>query len=1080
MRLSEEQREAAAIGENLIVNAGAGSGKTTVLISRYIRLLEEGGLSPGQIVAITFTRKAAREMRERIDETLAALSMSDPRWEDVREQLVSAPIGTIHSFYAQVLRAFPVEAGINPGFRVLDELESGLLLDKAITAAFQQAVAENCPHLALLTEILGAQAVEEEGKFSRQIRHIYTTLLNRGISVAEAKLSQLYEDLPSVEQCKESLLALTAGEAELAAALQGKDNREMTRVRQAIITAAHDVAGAAAEELVNLYPSLLAMTELKGGRVKGHKEFVAGCVEAVQGLLSKGLAPLLGRAVLALLTRVDETFRQMKARAGGLDFSDLQFAMWRLLEHPQVLAELDKKYLTYMIDEFQDTDRIQHKIIMKLVRRGEAIPPGRLFVVGDEKQSIYRFRGADVEVFNEVRSQLTASSPQAEKQITCNFRSRRPLIDLVNALFSRLLAGEATQYTPLRAYRQGEAPCAEILLCPEQKDVAAAEAAAMAARIREMVAGKELLVGDDSLLPVRYRDIAILIRSRTHIKEYEHHLRLAGIPYTVVGGIGFFEQQEVQDILNLLRAVRNCRDEISLVAALRSPLFALDDDSIFALACSRERGGSLLEQEAVLEGEQRERLQRAREVIAQLAAAEGRLELPEYLELALDLTRYREAVLTGYGGLQRYANLERLVDLAASFAADSSEEDFLTWVEFAASQDEAEAQVDSEESDSVRVMTIHASKGLQFPVVFLPVATAGFRLRTGPMLLDNEGGLAFRYPWQCPVWEEVKEQERLRELREYKRLLYVAMTRARDRLVFVTKEADKAEESFNYWLREFASLAPEHFICKEAGSGEGSLELPLALPQIGCPSPCPGEFVEALAPVGSSASTIRYFSISQFLLWQRDREEFQRRYISRWVYADPREISLQEDWQHEPGGASFGSLLHRALEITDASSSLEAVLKDLVPVYFPCGDKEQQDRVYYSARTLLEGYVRDPGPQGDFFKSAREQEFYYRLGNVLFYGIIDRLLFASDHVAIVDYKTNRIPAEGIGPLVEAYESQLRFYALVTREIYKQPVRAYLQLLRLPPGRQTVEIALSPEKEAELLAQLREFTACLQA
>ena len=209
--------------------------------------------------------------------------------------------------------------------------------------------------------------------------------------------------------------------------------------------------------------------------------------------MSKGLAPLLGRAVLALLTRVDETFRQMKARAGGLDFSDLQFAMWRLLEDPQVIAELDKKYLTYMIDEFQDTDRIQHKIIMKLVRRGEAIPPGRLFVVGDEKQSIYRFRGADVEVFNEVRSQLTASSPQAEKQITCNFRSRRPLIDLVNALFSRLLAGEATQYTPLRAYRQGEAPCAEILLCPEQKDVAAAEAAAMSARIREMVAGKELL-----------------------------------------------------------------------------------------------------------------------------------------------------------------------------------------------------------------------------------------------------------------------------------------------------------------------------------------------------------------------------------------------------------------------------------------------------------------------------------------------------------------------------------------------------------------------------------------------------------
>lgn len=1073
MRLSQEQREATAIGENLLVNAGAGSGKTTVLISRYIRLLEEGGLSPGQIVAITFTKKAAREMRERIDETLAALCQSDPRWEDIREQLVAAPIGTIHSFYAQVLRAFPVEAGINPGFRVLDELESGLLLDKAIATAFQQAIAEKCPHLALLTEILGAQAIEEEGKLSRQIMHIYKTLLNRGIPVAEARLSQLYEGLPSVEQCKESLLALASGEAELAAALEGKDSPEMKRTRQAIISAVKGIAEAQAQDLVNLYPTLLALTALKGGRVKGHKEFVIGGVKAVQDLLSKGLAPLLGQAVLALLTRVDGTFRSMKARAGGLDFSDLQFAMWRLLGNPQVVAALEKKYFTYMIDEFQDTDRIQHRIIMKLAQRGEVIPPGRLFLVGDEKQSIYRFRGADVEVFNEVRSQLTANSPQAEKQITCNFRSRRPLIDLVNALFSRLMAGEAT-YIPLRSNRGGGAPCGEILLCPEQKDIAAAEAAAMAARIWEMVAG-QLLIGDEPPQPVKYRDIAILIRSRTHIKEYEHHLRLAGIPYTVVGGIGFFEQQEVMDMLNLLRAVRNRRDEISLVAALRSPLFALDDDSIYALARSREvNGGSLLNQDAVLEGEQRERLLRAREIIAQLETAAGRLELPEYLELALELTHYREAVLTGYAGLQRYANLERLIDMAASFAVDPSGEDFLTWVEYAASQDEAEAQVDSEQSDSVRIMTIHASKGLQFPVVFLPVANAGLRLRYGPMLLDNEGGLAFRHPWQCPVWEEVKEQEGKRELREYKRLLYVAMTRAMDRLVFVTKEASKVEESFNYWLREFASQQPEHFICIEAGRGEGSLEFPRALPHAGCPQPCPSQFSGAMASVGSSRA-IRYFSISQFLLWQQDREEFRRRYLSRGAYADPGEISQQEDWQQEPGGASFGSLLHNALEAIDSSSSLE-VLKELVPVYFPYGDEEQLDRVYYSAKTLLQGYVREPGPQGDFIKTAKEQEFYYRLGSVLFYGIIDRLHFASDHVAIVDYKTNRIPAEGIGPLVETYQCQLRFYALAAREIYKQPVRAYLQLLRLPPGEQMVEIELSPEKEEELLAQLRDFVA----
>lgn len=1080
MRLSDEQLAATAIGDNLVVNAGAGSGKTTVLTARYIRLLEEGGLSPGQIVAITFTKKAAREMRERIDETLAALAIK-PRWKDAREQLVSAPIGTIHSFYARVLRSFPVEAGINPSFRVLDELEASLLLDKAVAAAFQQAVAEKCPHLALLTEVLGAQALEEEGSLSKQIRHLYKTLLNRGIPVAEASLSELYAKLPSWQQCREGIAALAAGEAELAASLEGKVKPEMARARQAFVQAAKDVAALTTPEaLAELYPDLLALTELKGGRTKGHKEFVNSGVQAVQNLLSRGLAPVLGQAVLGLLRRLDRVFAQLKGRAGGLDFSDLQFAMWHLLQQPQVAAALGKKYLTYMIDEFQDTDRLQHRIIARLVQQGDIIPPGRLFIVGDEKQSIYRFRGADVGVFNSVRKQLTRDDPQREKRITCNFRSRKPLIDLVNALFSQLMGGRGEmEYIPLSASRRGATPCAELLICPEEADSpAAGEAAAMAARIREMVEGKELIVGDsETPQPVKYGDMAILIRSRTHIKEYEHHLRLQGIPYTVVGGIGFYEQQEVQDLLNLLRAVGNSWDEIPLIAALRSPLFALDDDSLYALVRSQEHsGGSLLDQAAALEGEQQGRLLRARAVISQLRRARGRLELPRLLELALELTQYREAILTGYAGLQRYANLEKLMDLAESFAAAAYDEEFLTWVEYAAAQDEAEAEVDSEESDSVRIMTIHASKGLQFPVVFLPVANTKMRLRFGSMLIDDQGKLAFCHPWQCPVWEEVKEQERQREIEEYKRLLYVAATRARDRLVFLTKETEKEEESFNYWISDFADQAPGHFILREASPGGGSVQFPLPLPEPGPPDKrSPEEIFPGLARVGRGTRTIRYFSVSQFLLWKHDREQFNRQYLSRWVQLDPLKLreQSQEDWEHEPGGANFGSLLHSALEAIDANTDLPALLGTLLPAHFPAAEKDQQDRIFYAAKTLLEGYIRDPGPPGAFASSVREQEFYFRLGNALFYGIIDRLLFADDHVAIVDYKTNRIPTEGKQSLVEFYAPQLRFYALAAAEIYRRPVRAYLQLLRLPPGHQTIEIDLSA-KEAEIKEQLQEF------
>ena len=264
-----------------------------------------------------------------------------------------------------------------------------------------------------------------------------------------------------------------------------------------------------------------------------------------------------------------------------------------------------------------------------------------------------------------------------------------------------------------------------------------------------MVAKQEVTVGDrDGARPVRFGDIAVLIRSRTHLKEYEHHLRLAGIPYTVVAGAGYYNQQEVEDIINLLRAVDNQRDELSLAAALRSPFFGLDDDSLLELArARRERGGSLLDQGAVLEGEPRRRLERAAEIIATLHRSRGRLELPALIQRALDLTMAREINLTRFAGLQRYANLEKFIHLAEQFAGAGGQSlrAFLGWLEYAAAQNEAEAPVDSEETDTVKIMTIHASKGLEFPVVFIPACSAAVRAGAAACWLVKTEALSFGF-----------------------------------------------------------------------------------------------------------------------------------------------------------------------------------------------------------------------------------------------------------------------------------------------------------------------------------------------
>jgi len=1087
MQLSPEQLAATAIDDNLVVNAGAGSGKITVLTRRYVRLLEEGGLTPEQIVAITFTRKAAREMRERIDHSLAAKAAGgEERWKRMRDELVTAPIGTIHSFYARILRAFPVEAGIDPGFRVLDETEADMLLTQALDTVFQQA--GDAPGLDAVAAVLGAQALEAGSGFARELGNLYRTLLNRGIPAEQAQLSSAYASLPSWPECRNQFIGIAAREPAVAAALGDRDKPELAAVRHDLVQAGKILAGLQdPREALAVYRRLSPLTQLKGGRTKDHKEFVAEATEQLCMFLTATLAPQLADGVRLLLLSLDRTYQAAKARAGGLDFNDLQLTVWRLLhDHPEVIVALRSRYRTYMIDEFQDTNRLQYAIISKLVEEDGNIPPGRLFVVGDEKQSIYRFRGAEVQVFAQVRRRLTETAPQREKRITCNYRSRQPLINLVNGLFSRLMdksAGSEIEYIDLSAQRPGPGPCAELLVCApaEEETVAEAEARMLAARIAEMVAKREVTVGDrDGARPVRFGDIAVLIRSRTHLKEYEHHLRLAGIPYTVVAGAGYYNQQEVEDIINLLRAVDNQRDELSLAAALRSPFFGLDDDSLLELArARRERGGSLLDQGAVLEGEPRRRLERAAEIIATLHRSRGRLELPALIQRALDLTMAREINLTRFAGLQCYANLEKFIHLAEQFAGAGGQSlrAFLGWLEYAAAQNEAEAPVDSEETDTVKIMTIHASKGLEFPVVFIPACSAAVRGRYGSLLAGEDGGLVFRFPWSCAVWEGMCAQERRRELEEHKRLLYVAVTRARDWLAVLVRDTYDGDASFNTWLRDFAGRAPEYFLPEQRpATGKANIRLPRPLPP-----PCPGrdsditQLFPGLRVWGSGRRALRYFSISQFMLWRTDRDEFDRRYLSQLLVTESAaDIEQELGWEHEPGGARFGSLLHRALEVVGSDTDVDAVLDKLVPEFFRLADEALQRRVRQSAGALLAAYQLEPGLQGDFRQSFSEQKFYFRLEDALFYGLIDRVLVADEFVAVLDFKSNRIPPEGIESLRESYAPQLQFYALAAGKIYKKPVRAFLQMLRLPPGRQLVEIDVTAEALRRLEEELKQF------
>lgn len=1093
MALTAEQQAAIALNDSKLIRAGAGTGKTTVLTMRYLALLEKG-FRPSEIVAITFTRKAARELRERIDQFLLdrAVTTGAQKWREARNQLISAPISTIHAFYSTILRCYPLEAELEPGFKVLDEVDTDVMLQRALSTLIIRGWQRQCPHLDLLSLLHGSGAAEGDGSLARQLRELYTQARNRGILLETIQLSEQYNSLPSWQESRDAYCQLMADEPQVASCLEarGKDSQEMKRIRQGLVEAGYQLAAVKTpRELLAMYSYLSRLISCKSGRLKEQKQFVVKATELLKQLLSAGGTPLLAEAVLALLRELEQVYSQVKQAQNGLDYADLQLKVWDLLrQNPDIAAELRAKYKVFLVDEFQDTDRLQEKIIRRLVEVDGIIPsgpPGRLFVVGDEKQSIYRFRGAEVQVFDDLRRDMVIRNPERELSITANYRSRYSLIELANKLFSPLMNQSAgIRYIPLTATRgkPGEIS-ARIVYCQQKEDQSLAEAEAnqLAALVREMVDNRQQLVTDENETPrpVEYGDIAVLLRARTHLKEYEHSLRAAGVPYVVVGGVGFYGQQEVLDVLNMLKVIANKFDRLSLVAVLRSPMFSLSDDSILAMCTASEANGSLLHSEPDLPREQSERLKWARHIIGQLRRQQFRLGIKELLEQILVLTHYREMILARVGGLQCYANVEKLLALAGDFEQLGSRRlgDFLTWVEQAAQQPESEGQVDSEKANTVRIMTIHASKGLEFPLVILPVCRSRLLTRPGQIGLEG-GGLVFRQQWDCSIWNKYAERERQREIEEYKRLLYVALTRAEDWLVVLAGQPDRGKDpvSFNNWLRDFA--AGEHgYLLPEGESGilsPGEQEFaasPFVLPAAGR-----GGNIAGIAPVGHGRRSLRYYNISQFLLWKHDRAAFERRHLTRWLAGGPDDSKEhQHDWEYEVGGAVFGSLLHRILEELASGADREAIISCLMPVYYPGADTAQHKKIAAAVGELIGNYCKQPPPM-KYNNSESELEFYWRQGEALFYGLIDRLLIAEDLVAVIDFKTNRIPPEGKGKLAEYYAPQLQFYAMAASEIYKRPAKAWLQLLRLPPGQQLIEISLSPHRLQDLKLQLDQFLA----
>jgi len=996
--LLPEQAEAAyEIRKHISVTAGPGSGKTTVLVERYLHILREHSLSIDQIVAITFTNRAANEMRERLRKELNAIldiATGDERrrWLNYKRTLDGAVITTIHGFCARLLREFPLEARVDPQFLLLDEHRAALMLESVVEDELSEFISGGHVEISRLTLGVG------RSRLAAALAQVYRDARGQGLSFEELALATARVHA-SAEDHARAIEELDRTMAELLA---------VRRTTPAARANQRDLMSAWPEvrKLLRTVPSHETLADYCR-RVGDFRELrpqarspITDHVKAIDTLVwdrdLQGRIPQVCLDLFAqqyalemvnLLTSIDRRLNEEKHKLSALDFDDLESRTMLLLQRPEVIARTEDRYRFFLVDEFQDTNGVQQALLERL-----ALPAGRrpanLFIVGDRKQSIYSFRGADVDVFRQMTATLVAAGGET-KPLQLNFRSQPPLIAFFNHLFARLFQTpddmppelrrvldelgyvKHENSEPKRELRSDpltEGPLVELMITTKapleedpraEQDSRVLDAKQLARRINTLIKSESP--------KIKYSDIALLFRAMTHVQIYESAFRLANIPYQTVLGRGFYEREEITDLIQLLRFLDNKTDELALAAVLRSPLCGISDNALLALrgfSAKRPLYTALRNHREVnhISDEEHELLDRASTLISRLVARRHHYSIHDLLRFAVDESEYMTVAAANFDGAQRLANIQRLFTLAARFESSGTHliRDFVRYVEEfeAIGSRESEGQIDHA-ADAVRLMTIHQAKGLEFPVVIIPDLQRLSRVATDTwVMLDRHAGLTLKVPdgrgnlvAGC-TFSNFEKRHAYRELFESMRLLYVAATRAEDRLILsgATEELaalNRANDSWLKWIWQALQLEgkTETGVVDLADDVQLQLTINLTDEPLAAiepeaedvldPGP-PGESLREVFPLlravkATVGSSIHRFSVTQLINYKRCPRQYYFERVLRLPSSDEMAIWNNAEAPEPPSNINAtlkGSVIHRFCERYTPDQDSEELLRE--------------------------------------------------------------------------------------------------------------------------------------------------------
>lgn len=1112
--LTPQQKAAFDYKNHISLTANAGSGKTFVLSKRFVEILLNEEIDLSSIVAITFTDKAAGELNKKIareidERILAELDFGKrKKLEEIRRQLVSANISTIHSFCINILREFSPEAEIDPNFSVIDQTTANeifqLCIEDSINAniknpetsedlkfiiryfgskkAFVAQLENSLNQKNTIDQISKKLYLRSDNEIALYFRQEFETVFDK---IFSAKISETITNLKIINDfvLKQNNINKYAVETEN---LLSHFTANLSSVNK-IKFLKQFVGSALTKECTVRKPGYLN---------KGREEY-QNRIEMINSLFLE-LQPLfsfdegnkheielarIGKAYLKIFNSVNKLYTDRKKQKGYLDFEDLLIFVQQVLLKEEVQTYLQKKFRYIMIDEYQDTNELQYEIFMPILNN---LRSGNLFVVGDEKQSIYMFRNAELEVFNKTKKDIESTDkPGRQLSLPHSFRMSPALILFINKIFSNLFSNpdqffNEVEYNELIcAKSENEIGKVELLISETENE--ASESDLVAEKILKLLHDNE----------AELKDIAILCRKRDSFAELEKVFVKKNIPYSIIGGKGFYQRQTIYDIYNYLSFLLKRENDSALTGILRSPFFNISDLQLYKISLCE---GNTFYEKLKYCSENNSGLKEIYNKLNENLLIASSTEIYSLIRKILLESGYWAVIASKKNSSQEIANVEKLLLLARAFTKKS----FKNLYDFTVSmresiedhEDEGQAQITRDEN-SVKILTIHQAKGLEFKAVFLYNCNDTVKdnsVKSKSLLCDKNYGVIAKVPTDenyfnkydtAPIVSLYNYIIYRKNLAEIKRLLYVGLTRAKNYL-FISAELKKEEPNKNSFLDLILKgLKADH------SADEFSLSSEVQFMKL-----MDGEYkfynknISMIVSINREIENVKSIELKEKpnldeknILTQKIFDGPKREIISATKISMFTQCPVKYQLTYELGYSTIYNLVKERSNEFEFNQNeddelrqyaqlkgklIHTVLKEEIP--------QEELSNYLTAHLTLEPFSND-SQRNDFLTSLmNEIEKYYgsdtyqtisKIDNYknefevyceerehYLYGIIDKLIIEKDKLIIVDYKTDNIRIDQLSTRAESYIPQLTFYAYVLSKLYRSYKNFQLRLIFL--------------------------------